>query len=538
MNVLDFLNSSPQYSIFQKEANKTNFGGILFLLYIIIMIIISLAYIMDFALNDKYVIESDMVDTYLDSFGHNYEDSLQIIKDNPDINPNTDFTVEVELNCDGDVCYDETLNLSEISENLLLGYKGKFRKGQLMVNSWGTYIKFDINKEVFNIDRSSSNFITLVYKYNDTLHSNYPENIFLFAGITSKNVKISHNSSIPVSTSDCSLFYFTGYLGYCKHFAWGRIHNNESLLITTKISSLYYEEKKGISRLFDKIMNKTNKYIISFIETGQSESEYHSHIFYDFEYYEESGLGEEGSEEELLKYKLLVLFDTYPVGKYQIYKRSEVSFLTVLANIGSLFSTFFSVFSFIFKFYSKNFDNYKIVDKIILLELTNNKKNKIHQKNFQNKNIELSEVKFEKDNIISPLIDTFVDKDIDKEDDDKYKADSSNRLIVKEKEEDNYVKNEDNKEKIILKENQNKILPKLSFFDFYFNNIYFKCCKRRKKQEILELCNAIKLKYISIDWVLYNLIRLENLFKDYKWNNSELNNLENNELIKKLIKLI
>ena len=152
--------------------------------------------------------------------------------------------------------------------------------------------------------------------------------------------------------------------------------------------------------------------------------------------------------------------------------------------------------------------------------------------NIQNKNIELSELKIEKDNIVSPLIDTFADNDTDKEEDNKNKDDSSNKLI-EEKEEDG-----ENNEKIISKENKNKILPKLSFFDFYFNNIYFKCCKRRKKQEILELCNAIKLKYISIDLVLYNLIRLESLFKDYKWNNCELNNLENNELIKGLIKLI
>lgn len=45
MYALDFFNTSPQYSIFQKETNKTTFGGIIFLLFLIGMFILSLAYI-------------------------------------------------------------------------------------------------------------------------------------------------------------------------------------------------------------------------------------------------------------------------------------------------------------------------------------------------------------------------------------------------------------------------------------------------------------------------------------------------------------
>ena len=130
-------------------------------------------------------------------------------------------------------------------------------------------------------------------------------------------------------------------------------------------------------------------------------------------------------------------------------------------------------------------------------------------------------------------MDSFADNNNDKEENDKNKTD-----LIEEEKEDKNLKNEENKDKNIVTENKSKILPKLSFFDFYFNNFYFKCCKRKKKQDILDLCNSIKFKYISIDSVIYDLIRLENLFKDYKWNNSELYSLENNELIKKLMKLI
>ena len=57
MNFLDFLNDSPKIFIFQKKANKTNFGGVLFLIYIIIMIFISLMYVLEYIKNEKYTFE-------------------------------------------------------------------------------------------------------------------------------------------------------------------------------------------------------------------------------------------------------------------------------------------------------------------------------------------------------------------------------------------------------------------------------------------------------------------------------------------------
>ena len=37
MHSLDFLSESSKYFIFQKGANKTNLGGVLFLIYILII---------------------------------------------------------------------------------------------------------------------------------------------------------------------------------------------------------------------------------------------------------------------------------------------------------------------------------------------------------------------------------------------------------------------------------------------------------------------------------------------------------------------
>ena len=80
-------------------------------------------------------------------------------------------------------------------------------------------------------------------------------------------------------------------------------------------------------------------------------------------------------------------------------------------------------------------------------------------------------------------------------------------------------------------EEDSKILPNLYFYDFLFNNIYLKKCCSSKKQEIVSLCNNIVSKYYSIDLIVYNQIKLENLFKDYKWNEPELNVIENNKMI-------
>ena len=75
------------------------------------------------------------------------------------------------------------------------------------------------------------------------------------------------------------------------------------------------------------------------------------------------------------------------------------------------------------------------------------------------------------------------------------------------------------------------MLPKLHFYDFLFNNFYSKKCCAGSKQELISTCNEIVSKYNSIDYILYNQIKLENLLKDYKWNNPKLNDIQNNKLM-------
>ena len=59
MHPLDFISDSPNLFILHKESNKTNFGGVLFLLYIITMIIIIIYYFINYSNNNnKFTIQS------------------------------------------------------------------------------------------------------------------------------------------------------------------------------------------------------------------------------------------------------------------------------------------------------------------------------------------------------------------------------------------------------------------------------------------------------------------------------------------------
>ena len=158
-------------------------------------------------------------------------------------------------------------------------------------------------------------------------------------------------------------------------------------------------------------------------------------------------------------------------------------------------------------------DNYKILGKIL-----NSPKEPI-------KKIELSSnfnIEEEKDNKI---------KDLDKKDPLIDEALNENKMNIKESD-FNKETNENN-----IDEDNSIVLDKLSFIDYFYNNIYSKCCKRRRNQELINSVNEIVYKYLSIDSLLYNQLKLEGLFKDYKWNNPSLSNIKNNIMIKNLKKI-
>ena len=523
MNAIDFFNLPPQYSIFQKETNKTQFGGVLFLIYLIIMFLISLAYILDYAVNDKFEIEYSIVNSF---FSKKNPEDIGNGKFDPDVNPEINFTFYVGINyvLDPNGIPYQNISIEEIEKNLFLESIGKIYKGKFASNleintnpDEKSFFIFKIKRKIFEL---GSKPVNIIYKCDDYDCTNFLNNTFLDVSIINENYEIIHNASNPIKKSECTPFVSEpGKRDACNYLISGKFHDKETLSLDFKLSAILYEEKKGISRLFDYISGEEKKYRTAFIEDETKIFLYNPLNFY---YIDDE------------KYCHIANINTSPMDKYEKYLRSEIGFLSVLANIGALFSTLKVVFVVVYQFYSKKFDNYEVVEKILKTELQKDKINKnlikLSDKNKDiNSQMELSELNQKEkenniDNMAIPLIksSTGKEKDIDVKE-----VINSEEKISEEKNEENALINE-----------EDRILPKISFFEFYFNHIYFKLCKRRKNQEIVNICDKIIYKYISIDSVLYNLIRLENLFKDYRWNNPELNNLKNNEIIKELLEIL
>ena len=198
---------------------------------------------------------------------------------------------------------------------------------------------------------------------------------------------------------------------------------------------------------------------------------------------------------------------------YLLYKRTKREIMDVVANIGALFSTIKFVFSVVFYFYSKNYDNYEVVGNILN---PNKVKKEIHILGSQNK-------KEEKNDIMNDInnLDKLIEED-------------SSRINNELTKQEYNVNNDLEYDEESIQKYSCNTLKKLHFYDYFFNNIYSKCCGKYKNQELINNANKIIYKYLSIDSLLYNQIKLESLFKDYKWNNPVLNNIQNNKMIIKL----
>ena len=447
MNCLDFLSEPPKNYIFQKGQNKTHFGGTLFFIYIFIMALISLAYIIDYCLNEKYLVEYSKVNNI------GTAESRNEFNEDPELNPLLDF----ELN----ITDQKGNNLSE------------------------RFVFYDIDSQKFisrdvkKITKKVSNFnIYIFYKCEDSNCTKNEEDYTYFTyyiNLIYPSFIFQHqNDSSPIRSYNISK-----YINYCFGF-------NFLTGYTLNWKVVKYKSVKGISRLWDYLINKKNEYI-----TGYFSSSYFNIM----------------DNSELLKingsnYKLISIIKSFNShNDYEEYKRKKIGILDVISKIGALFSTFKFLFSLCYKYYSKNFDNYKILEDILF-----NKMNKSFKKE-DTKNIELI----------------------------------SNKKDFGYLEENNPIENKisindsDNNENEVLNDNNSKHLKypkKIGFFQFFINNLNIRNCIKTKEQDIITTCNKILLKYFSIENILFNQMKLENLYKDYKWNNPKLSEINNNLIIK------
>ena len=201
---------------------------------------------------------------------------------------------------------------------------------------------------------------------------------------------------------------------------------------------------------------------------------------------------------------------TYNLVLYKDFKRKSKSILDCYANIFSIWISLYNLFTFLFlKLYSKSFDKYKIIENI----LSRQKENLllINESRFHEEKI--------KENNKGDIL--FEDSSENENNDDQILINDSN--ITKEKE---IFDLEDNNNFFRKFNEQERILPKLNFLDFF--NDTLRICRNYKRQQLLLACNKIMYKHYSVENILYNQIMIENLLRDYKWNNPELKNIFNN----------
>lgn len=468
MYYADFLSQPPMNLISQKKAQKTNIGGFLSIIYIFIMIYISLAYIIDYFGNDKYLVE------YYSFFNTTNDDNMKL-NDDPELDPEINFSFEL-LNGHDKALSEENYKLyndsiTELKTNEYYKYKVSEFQIQLRKN--------DYEKEY-----GVGEYFQLKIKYS--------------------GFELNHQSDeAPLIKTDKKYFEFIHYF-----------HPNESKWVFLDWEVVKYKEEKGIAKLFNLFQIQDDEYTSGFISSSK-----------EVLMKEESSAG----QDIILNIKMFNYHN-----KYTEYKRKKIGILDLVSKLGALYSTFYTCFIVGLRYYSNNFNNYKIIENIVKtnfinmkeIELSNNLNMNI--KNNNNLNISNNEEKEEEEKVKEKLKDNSNDNNSNR----SIPLLNTNLLDVNDLEFD-LNSNKENEEK-----NPFKDLPEFSFFHFLFNNIYYNSCDKVKEQEIINVYNQIIGKYFSVETIILNQIKLEHLFKDYKWNNALLNNIENNILFVKLKKLL
>ena len=463
MDYLDFFSESPKVYIFNKETNKTKFGGFLFIIFIVVMIIISLAYILDFAFNNSYKVEFTR---YFNSSSMMRLNNTDFIKYFPrELDQEFSFKINIRNHN-----FDPIIE-NEVNEEFAFFYNGariypnEIIKSKLSLMELKIYFKCQ-DKECK--PKTPVEHYILEIKYN--------------------GFELYHQNDTDPPLQKNKNKYFLFFAGFSFDYSY---------YIHLKWETIKYEEERGVPKLFNPFQTEKEEYISGYISSSYS-----------------TLIPED--KDTSLRYLAYVKLD-YDYTGYSQYKRKKTGFLDVLSNIGALFSTIRIFFLFFFRYYSNSFNNYKIIEKILL------------SKNiYSNSEIELN------DDLQKPKNDINLKS---------YKTENKmTELLMKDTSSEKKLSiNDDINEEVLDEKDEDRPLeefPKHSFFEFFYNNIYCKCCKKRKNQEIINVYNEILFKYFSVDTILYNQIKLENILKDYHWDNPTLNSIEKNNLIIKLKRII
>ena len=328
MRKLDFFAQPPQIYIFQQKANKSILGGVIFIFFSILMIFISLIFIFNYILNEKYEIE------YSKYYSPITMEQRKLLDSNPEYNPQLNFTFDgiryTKKNysdsfsiyeCASDEYHDGaygvnvTQNVSSFCLELLYKCKNihddecSLREEDKYISKKNTYFGFDFGYSSFFLDHSKPEPFEKGYM----LFSNY---IFDFNNPTS-------------------------YVLYWK--------------------MIKYKNEKNLFQFLDSWRGKKNEYIEGFVDYTET-----SPIPPTYEYRHI-----EGTYFGFDKFKIIGRIQIINAhDEYDEYKRKNIKFVSTLADICALFTSIKGIITTIIStFYSNSYDNHKMVKNILLKKI-------------------------------------------------------------------------------------------------------------------------------------------------------------------------
>ena len=485
MKKFDILSQPPRTYIFERFSNRTFFGGVLSIVYLLTMIFISIYYIYNYIIGDKY--------EYFYSYRELPEEQKKKVFEGFDTSP----PIQIKLDAINELDWNISSNLKFIF------YSKNTDKRIIYRNDWN-----EITIPEYAV-------IDLYYATNETNNFNVDD---------IKDIEFGENFEV-------NLTYKTFYLDHQNPvnpfkkvviYKYLRFNFEKNFILYMNWEFTKYKEKNDIFKIFSNYLRKP----ISFLDGRLT--------IHDLT--EEKNTGEYNNEilieGELHKYLgSIVIFNSRDT--IHEYLRQKKEWLSVLATISALANSFYSIFARFFYFiYSKKYDQYKIfknilhidsnlrkTNSILLSEASNLKLNtfSLEKKVVEEKSLEVRERQIK-------IINANKSDSCSSSTNNTNNNDKGSDCPTTEKEEKE--EKDDENEKI-----NNLHLPKMKFVNFIFNNLFMDKCCNSNKQKLINLSSKIIYKYFSVENILYNQIKFENLLNDYRWNNPKLKNVQYNKTL-------
>ena len=325
---LDLLSNSPKNFIFQNNSNKTNFGGSLTLIFLLSVLIIFAYYLILFITEDNYSIQY--------TFNEKYIDNKEKYKREDDDRYNPYFYFSFDLDGYG-------IN-DKLSEDIVLA-------NDTLDNDDDPDVLKIIPRNTILYKRVTDIDLIVLLKCNETnKNCTIPFDRLVLCPKFNGFILEHQNSESPLHKMEGS------YLQEDIIF-----FPNDPANITYKWRNIKYNPEAGLAKLWNNLRgidDEKQKYI------GLRPIDYKFTSFKSWiENNEEMGTIESNGT----IYKVLSFFKfEIDFDHYDEYTRTKKSFLDVLSNVFSLSLGVFNALStFLTIFYSSNFDNYKIIEKIL-----------------------------------------------------------------------------------------------------------------------------------------------------------------------------